>query len=265
MRPTWHIVAVLMLVAACSAGCITGDDTQIDDDTLFQTSTIDALLEGVYDGDMSFETLRTYGDFGLGTVQALDGEMILLGGSAYHVRTDGVAYAIPDNVFTPFAAVTFFDADIVGGLSEGMSMDDVEAHIESILPSSNIMYAIRIDGTFSSMKTRSVPAQVRPYPPLLEVVKDQVVFEIGETKGTIVGFWMPYYASGINVTNFHLHYLTDDRTTGGHVLDFTVASATMGLDETYNLEVNLIKTDAFLDAPLDEGSGSGLDHVENSK
>ena len=257
-----YILLPILIGAVLLAGCVSSSSSQPDTDTLFQTSTIDALLEGVYDGDVSFGDLRTHGDFGLGTVQALDGEMILLDGSAYHVRTDGVAYAIPDDALTPFAAVTVYEADLVGELSAGMTMADAEAHIEALLPSRNIMYAIRIDGTFSAMKTRSVPAQVHPYPPLLAVVADQAVFEMGETAGTIVGFWMPYYVSGINVPSFHLHYLTEDRTAGGHVLDFTVASATVGLDETYNLDIDLIETEAYLDAPLDEESGSGLDHVE---
>jgi len=51
--------------------------------TLFQTSTIDALLEGEYDGDISFAELEERGDFGLGTLEALDGEMIALDGGFY--------------------------------------------------------------------------------------------------------------------------------------------------------------------------------------
>jgi acetolactate decarboxylase len=50
---------------------------------IFQTSTIDALLDGAYDGDVSFRELREHGAFGLGTLDALDGEMIALDGRFY--------------------------------------------------------------------------------------------------------------------------------------------------------------------------------------
>jgi acetolactate decarboxylase len=229
---------------------------------LYQTSTIDALMEGVYDGDTTFESLLTHGDFGLGTVQQLDGEMVLLDGTAYQVKTDGNAYEIPGDALTPFAVVTVYGEDLGADLQQGMAMDAVAAYIESLLPSRNIMYAIRIDGTFATMTTRSVPRQDPPYPPLLDVVKDQSVFELGETEGTIVGFWMPYYVSGVNVPSFHLHYISKDRTTGGHVLGFTIGEAHLGIDETYSLEVDLIMTEEYLGAPLDEESGSGLEDVE---
>jgi acetolactate decarboxylase len=75
--------------------------------TLFQTSTIDALLEGKYDGDVSFAQLEERGDFGLGTLNALDGEMIALEGNFYQVKADGRAYEIDKRTRTPFAVVTF--------------------------------------------------------------------------------------------------------------------------------------------------------------
>ena len=46
---------------------------------MFQRSTINALMQGVYDSNTTFEgELKSYGNFGLGTVWALDGEMIEL-------------------------------------------------------------------------------------------------------------------------------------------------------------------------------------------
>lgn len=49
---------------------------------LFQYSTLEALLGGVYDGEVTVGELLTHGDFGLGTFNSLDGEMIILGESA---------------------------------------------------------------------------------------------------------------------------------------------------------------------------------------
>ena len=56
---------------------------------LFQASTIGALLDGAYDGDVTFAELAEHGDLGLGTLDALDGEMIALDGRFYRADVDG--------------------------------------------------------------------------------------------------------------------------------------------------------------------------------
>ena len=50
----------------------------LDENQLTQYSTIDALLSGVYDGNMSVAELKTRGNFGLGTFNGIDGEMIIV-------------------------------------------------------------------------------------------------------------------------------------------------------------------------------------------
>ena len=77
--------------------------------TIFQASTIDALLDGNYEGDVSFAELGACGDFGLGTFDALDGEMVGLDGAFYQVKADGRAYEVDGRMKTPFAVVTFFE------------------------------------------------------------------------------------------------------------------------------------------------------------
>jgi ABC-type antimicrobial peptide transport system permease subunit len=85
--------------------------TASGNDTLFQTSTINALLEGVYDGDTDINTLSKHGDLGIGTFNALDGEMIVLNGTFYQIKSDGKAYVVSNQTKTPFAAVTHFASD----------------------------------------------------------------------------------------------------------------------------------------------------------
>ena len=58
---------------------------------VYQTSTMGALLDGVYDGDVTIAELLTHGDFGLGTFNHLDGEMVVLDGVCHHLRSDGSA------------------------------------------------------------------------------------------------------------------------------------------------------------------------------
>lgn len=94
----------------------------------------------------------------------------------------------------------------------------------------NIFCGIKIHGTFSQMKTRSVPAQEKPYPPLTEVVKSQPVFTMENVSGTIVSFRCPAYVKSLNVPGYHLHFLSDDLTRGGHILDLTIGKAAGSID-----------------------------------
>ena len=226
------IIAGLALLLALSAGCSGGaaGEPALQDETLMQVSTIDALLDGVYDGTMTYGELAEYGDFGLGTFDKLDGEMLAFDGKFYQVKMDGVAYEVPDDMTTPFAAVTFFEADKTFALPHGIDMADFETYLDNALDNLNAFYAIRIDGTFTYMKTRSVPAQEKPYPPLTEVTAHQAVFEFESVTGTIVGFRCPAYVEGLNAVGYHLHFLTDAADAGGHVLAFTVDEATVTVD-----------------------------------
>ena len=131
-------------------------------------------------------------------------------------------------------AVTFFDNDQSVPLPAGTTFKDFQAMLDKALPSVNEFEAIRVSGAFSYMKTRSIPAQKKPYPGLGEAAKTQPEFELKEVKGTIAGFRLPPFVSGLNVTGYHLHFITDDLTGGGHILDFTVKNATVTVDHTPN-------------------------------
>ncbi|MFC1910926.1 acetolactate decarboxylase [Chloroflexota bacterium] len=233
------IACLFILLFTTATGCTTEAMSPKQDyglieqrDALLQISTIDALLNGSYDGVTTFESLKGYGDFGIGTFEGLDGEMVGFDGYFYQVKADGKAYPVVDSMKTPFASVTYFDADITEQLPEVMDFKQLEKFLDSILPTSNIFYAIKIEGTFSYMKTRSVPGQQKPYPPLVEVTKNQPVFEFGEVEGTIAGFRCPDYVTGINVPGYHLHFLTRANDAGGHILDFTIKQATASVDYT---------------------------------
>jgi acetolactate decarboxylase len=223
------IYLLLLVVPFAWAGC---SGPQGNDDTLFQISTINALLDGDYTGSMTFGELKRHGTFGLGTFDALDGEMIGLEGGFYQIKSDGVAYPVPDSMTTPFAVVTVFDADKTLPSQEGMDYDGLQSYLDQAIPDKSIFYAVKIDGTFNYIKTRSVPKQQKPYPPLVEVVKEQTVFEFHDVSGTIVGFRCPDSVKGVNVPGYHLHFITEDRKAGGHLLACQLHDATIAIDYT---------------------------------
>ncbi len=207
--------------------------------TLFQTSTIDALLSGNYEGDVSFEELRASGDFGLGTFDALDGEMVAIDGDFYQVKADGLAYEVDERLKTPFAVVTFFEPDLRRSLAGPMGYADLCACLDGIVGDTNMCHAVRVDGLFRYVKTRSVPRQREPYPPLVEVVKLQPTFELRNVRGSLVGFRFPNYAQGLNVPGYHLHFITEDRHSGGHLLECRMDHGELRVDHEADLRLEL--------------------------
>jgi acetolactate decarboxylase len=217
------------ILAICLVSVLTGCYRNYSD-TISQVSTIDAILAGVYDGQLTGKELLEHGDFGIGTFDGLDGEMIVLDKTIYQVKADGTVHRPSPATKTPFAVVVPFAADRQISIPAGLDLAAFQQFVDNNLPNKNLFYAIRVTGRFNTMKTRSVPAQEKPYPPLVEVTKQQSVFNMNNVSGTLVGFKSPAYVKGINVPGYHVHFLTDDLAAGGHVLDFTIAGGTVEID-----------------------------------
>ena len=232
---------------------------------LFQASTIGALLEGAYDGDLSFAELAEHGDLGLGTFNGLDGEMIGLDGRFYRAAVDGSVGEVDPGERTPFAVVTRFapaiDAEVAGPLEH----DALLAELDALIPDGAASCAIRIDGRFELVRARSVPRQRPPYRPLTEVVAEQRVFELRDAVGTMVGFRFPAYVEGIEVSGFHLHFVDAARERGGHVLDSRAAGPLrVRLDPSSELHVELPPGVELGDPMLAADTHAALDRVEHS-
>jgi acetolactate decarboxylase len=255
-------LAALPAAVASESESYTDLTTNQDREVLFQVSTIDALLLSVYDGILPIGELKERGDFGIGTFDKLEGEMVVVDGECYQVKVDGVAYVVPDDVTTPFATVTFFDPDETVLVEKAENMTEFGEILETSFPSENIFYAIRIDGTFPYVKTRSVPAQEKPYPLLVDAVANQTVFEFENASGTVIGFWSPEFVDGINVPGYHLHFITEDRKAGGHILDLRVDGAEVELDLTPNIFMALPTAGDFFNVDLTGDLSSDLEKVE---
>jgi acetolactate decarboxylase len=184
-----------------------------------QVSVINALMIGRYEGVMPIPELLHCGDFGLGTLDHLDGELIVLDGRAYQVRGDGVVVEVDSERSTPFAIVTRFEPDRELPCPRVGSLSDLDARLDDALGEKNNFLAVRVDGRFAAITLRSVHRQEPPYRPLGDVVKGQSVWTHREVSGTLVGFRSPAWVDGLNVPGYHWHFLSDDRTVGGHVLD----------------------------------------------
>ena len=232
-----------------------------EDQTTFQTSTVNALMEGASTGDMTMRELKTHGDFGLGTFDGLDGEMIELDGKIFQVRADGHAHPVADSARTPFATVSFFKADESARLDRPCDQAAMLAAVAAMLPSQNIFHALRIEGRFDYVKTRAVAKQDKSVG-LEDAARDEPIFEFHEVEGTIVGFFTPDYLRGVNVPGYHLHFITADRSAGGHMLDCRTRDVSIKIHHTPEFELGTPDTEEFLQADLSRDQTAAIKKVE---
>ncbi|MGH8983160.1 MAG: acetolactate decarboxylase [Acidimicrobiia bacterium] len=224
---------------------------------IFQSGTLDALMAGRYEGDVTIGELLEHGDLGIGTVQHLDGELVVLDGEAWAVGGDGRVRRVPADTRTPFAVVCRFRSVATASLDGPLDLTALHAALDSLVPPAEPVVAVRASGSFTGLRLRSVHAQTPPYPPLTEVTKHQTEWEVAAATGTLLGFRFPAATAGVEVPGYHLHFLSDDRARGGHVLDLTLVSGTAGVDDAGELHVELA-AGVELGRP---GAGADLDAI----
>jgi acetolactate decarboxylase len=232
---------------------------------LFQASTIGALLDGAFEGDLSFAELSERGDLGLGTLNHLDGEMIALDGEFFRADVDGRLNRVAPEERTPFAVVTRFEPSVEGRLpEEELGHEELLARLDALVPAGASSCAVRLDGRFDLLLARSVPRQEQPYRPLTEVVAEQHVFELADLEGTMVGFRFPAYVEGIEVAGYHLHFLSADRSRGGHVLDSRSRGLRVRIDPSNDLHVELPPQVELGDPDLAAETHAAVEAVERN-
>ncbi|MDA9020118.1 acetolactate decarboxylase [Flavimaricola sp.] len=205
--------------------------------TAIQAGTINALLDGCYEGDTTIGELLRLGSDGIGTVQNLDGELIILSGIAYSARADGSVVVVPPDTKTPFAVVTSFDDPICINANDFAYAGFLD-YLNNILSSAPVM-AIRASGKFKNLHLRSVAKQYPPYRPLGEVVADQTEWHFDKSDGDIIGFKFPDTIAGVEVPGWHLHFLSKDRMHGGHVISLDIEAAQVEITSCEQLHVEL--------------------------
>ncbi len=234
LRNRLALVAVAALVAVLLfAGFYEFTQSSVSQkpDMLYQVSAFNVFSVGNFEGNTTYAELAEHGDFGIGTLNGLNGEMIALNGKFYQIPVDGVPRQISSSEKTPYATVAFFNNDQAFEVANVTSFLQLTADINGTLPNFNAIYAIKVHGFFDLAKTRSVPIQTTPYPTLTEAVKNQTVFNLSNVEGTAVGFYFPASMDGVDFAGYHLHFLTDDDQAGGHLLECSLRNATVEIDQ----------------------------------
>jgi acetolactate decarboxylase len=232
-----------LLLTACTSP-VAGTVSSQAHKTLYQVSTLNSLSAGNFDGIKTVQEVLQEGDFGLGTFDGLNGEMVLLDGQMYQVKDSGKVEIPTASTKLPFAAVTFFNADRSEAISQAQNFNALKADLDPMILNKDRFYAIRVDGFFNQIQVRSESKQQKPYLSLTDALKNQDVFNDKNVKGTLVGFWCPNDIGTLNVVGYHFHFISDDHSQGGHVLDVSINTATVKLDE-----ISFVSIDLGDDAP----------------
>ncbi len=237
---------------------------QLSHHTLYQVSTAAALVEGVYQGAVRVGVLKQHGDLGLGTFENLDGEMVVVDGEFYQARSDGTVRKCDDNALSPFAVVTAFTPDDETRLEDCRDLDQLVARFDELRHSENYFYALRVDGHFDYVHTRAM-CRTKEGTPLVQAAAKQPEFELRELEGTLVGFWTPEYAKALSVPGYHLHFISADRQSGGHLLQCRGSNLRLQIQREGDYRVALPETEDFLKADLRRDPTADLNIAEKEK
>lgn len=229
---------------------------------IYQTGTINSLVNAVYDGDRDISCIRKQGDFGLGALPMMDGELIVCDGTFYRADANADLSVAADDAILPFAVVSHFEPDQSVNL---VNTDFAGAcdYLVNYFASKNLIYTVRVDGQFTSVHFRSELCQPKPYRTMAETMPElQRVYEREDIEGTLVGIWYPDYLSQVNVAGFHFHFVDKERTTGGHVFDFELTRGQVAIQTIKSLHVDLIDNNEFAQANLLADSSDAVDQLE---
>lgn len=189
---------------------------------IYQYSVVSSLMEGVGDTGLPYKDLITHGDHGLGTFRRMTGEMICLDNEVYQMKGDGSIVPVDCSSSTdvaPFAMVTRFRPSITTSFAFDNKQGFTEALSKLFPKTKNRYLAFRVDGLFESVAVRTATGQNYRLEKLRELHKRQTTYEFTNVRGSLIGFRSPEFLQGVSVAGDHLHFITDERDHGGHVLD----------------------------------------------
>lgn len=232
-----YLTAILIIIVFLGITLPSINPTQMyDNDSLYQVSKLNILANGDYLGNVTVRELKSHGNTGIGTFNYMDGEMVETNGVVYQIKSSGKIIRASDDTKVPFAMVTnlkSFDSFKIGSANYIDFQDILNPHIKN----KTAFYVIKVPATFNYIKVRSVPAQTELNHKLSDIIQNQTIFYKTNVTGTLIGFWCPVNCSSINQPGFHLHFISTDEKTGGHVLDFSLKKGFVKLDQIESVTV----------------------------
>jgi len=236
---------------------------------IYQASTLQALALGYTKSVVTVGELLGHGDTGLGTFENVDGEMIVVDGVCYQAKQDGSIVPASEETGVPFA-VSGFVKD--GRKFEIEKLTDIESIKQELTLrieedfGLNSIHIARIDGWFESVHARAGAPYRSQHVTLKNILsKTQKDFCFERLYGTLVCVYYPDYMDGINAAGWHLHFISQDRTLGGHIFQVSLSSGECLLQKMDRIEIQLPREAAFDTYSLKQASRDEIAEVELGK
>jgi acetolactate decarboxylase len=191
---------------------------------LYQYSHFLAVSNGCYEGSLSIGELKKHGNTGLGTFNALDGELLAIDNQFYHCSNGQVRIA-EDNEMLSWAAVSNVTEYHLLTVDNITSIEELQTVLLKNLPSKNYPTALKIKAHTTHVALGSVPKQVKPYKTISEIIDDSILINTGEVDVDMAGFYAPEFMFPMKAKGIHLHFVDKNRAIGGHLLDLNLTSA----------------------------------------
>ena len=216
---------------------------------IYQVSTLQALALGYSRAVINVGELLQEGDTGLGTFEDVNGEMIVMEGQCFRADQNGDVTEVSPQTGVPFAAVARLCGEQQFPLVNLPDITSVRTELTRKIEKRfglNSMQVVRIDGVFEKVDARSEAPYRSHHVTLKEVLsRTQKAFLFENIRGSLVGVYFPDYMDGINMPGWHLHFLSGDRSKGGHVFDVSIREGVANVDKITNIFINLPGEAAF--------------------
>ena len=190
--------------------------------------------------------------------------MVIVDGHVFHVRSDGSVRECDDDMLSPFAVITRFAPEPAVTLDQCPDMSHLTSQFDGLRHSDNVFFALRVDGPFDDVHTRAMCLTAEGVP-LVQAAAVQPEFELHDVSGTLVGFWTPAYAKTLNVPGDHLHFVSADRNSGGHLLQCRGAHLRLQIQREGEYRLAWPETEAFLKADLRRDLAADLAKAEREE
>lgn len=236
------------------------------DNKIVQISTIQALLLGYLNNVITVKKLKKYGDIGLGTFENVNGEMIILDNVVYKANNKGQIIEADLSEGVPFAAICQTNHCIEFNIENIDSMNSLKTALTNAIEEDfglNSIYVVRLDGHYDLVKARSEKGKKAQHTELSLILKDnQEDFIFENVDGTMVCVYYPDYMDGINAAGWHLHFISKDRTVGGHVFDLSFKEIQAKRYRSNTIEIKIPTEPAFDTYSLKQISNNDVKEVE---
>lgn len=212
-------------------------------DKVWHYSIIDAMRRGIYEGTHTVEELKNHGDFGLGTFNHLNGELIALNGVIYRIPPSGLVEVAADTLKSPFTSLSFFKAEQKKSIRFSGNFEELQKQILEMLPSKNLPYAIKVEGKWNEIIVGGAdPIPATDTTALATLMETRPQYNAKVLKGTMVGYFTPSVMSNIDLSPFHFHFISQDKKFAGHLMTGILKDAeiVISIDEKTGYDVELL-------------------------